>query len=60
MLLGLVPGLPRDWELLMRAFPPVARQTEQVVVAHLAVLMEEMWDTIKIFRHQHGGSWRPS
>ncbi len=36
---GLVLGLPQDRELLMLAFPLVARLTEQVVVAHLVVFM---------------------
>ncbi len=41
-LLGLVP-VPGGWEMLMLAFPSVACQTGQLVVAHLAMFIGEVW-----------------
>ena len=43
-LLGEIPGLPSDWELLMLAFPESPRLVESLVVAHLAVFVVELWE----------------
>jgi hypothetical protein len=42
-LVTLVPGLPSDVELLMLAFPAAPEAVERMVVAHVAVLVAELW-----------------
>jgi hypothetical protein len=43
-LVALVPGLPSDVELLMLAFPAAPMAVERMVVAHVAVLVAELWE----------------
>ncbi len=44
-LLAVVPGLPSGWELLMLFFPVCSASVESLVVAHLGVLVAELWET---------------
>ncbi len=40
------PGaITGGWEILMLAFPSVACQTGQLLVAHLAMFIGEMWES---------------
>jgi hypothetical protein len=49
-LLSLVPGFPSDRDLLWLAFPPCPLGTERLVVAHLGVLVAEIWETRSFLR----------
>jgi hypothetical protein len=49
-LVSLVPGLPADVELLMLAFPASPALVERMVVAHVAVLVAELWETRSCLR----------
>jgi hypothetical protein len=40
-LVGLLPGLPSDFDLIMLAFPAVPVAVERLVVAHLGVFVAE-------------------
>ncbi len=42
-LVFLVPGLPSDWDLLLLAFLVCLATVERLVVAHLGVLVAEIW-----------------
>jgi hypothetical protein len=49
-LVALVPGLPSDVELLMLAFPAAPVAVERMVVAHVAVLVAELWEARSCLR----------
>ncbi len=49
-LVALVPGLPSDVELLMLAFPAAPVAVERLVVAHVAVLVAELWEARSCIR----------
>jgi hypothetical protein len=49
-LLSLVPGFPSDRDLLWLAFPPCPLAVERLVVAHLGVLVAEIWETRSFLR----------
>jgi hypothetical protein len=49
-LLSLVPGFPSDRDLLWLAFPPCPLGTERLVVAHLGLLVAEIWETRSFLR----------
>jgi hypothetical protein len=49
-LLSLVPGFPSDRNLLWLAFPPCPLTVERLVVAHLGVLVAEIWETRSFLR----------
>jgi hypothetical protein len=44
-LVGLLPGLPSDFDLIMLAFPAVPVAVERLVVAHLGVFVAEWWES---------------
>jgi hypothetical protein len=44
-LVGLMPGLPSDLELLMLAFPAIPVTLERLVVAHLGVFVAKWWES---------------
>jgi hypothetical protein len=50
----LVPGLPSDVELPMLAFPVAV---ERVVVAHVAILVAELWESRSCLRQSPGVTW---
>jgi hypothetical protein len=49
-LLSLVPGFLSDRDLLWLAFPPCPLGTERLVVAHLGLLVAEIWETRSFLR----------
>jgi hypothetical protein len=40
----MVPGFPSDWEQLLLAFLACLAPAERLVVAHLGVLVSELWE----------------
>ena len=58
-LLSLVPGFPSDRDLLWLAFPPCPLAVERLVVAHLGVLVAEIWETGPSCGPPLVLSWRP-
>jgi hypothetical protein len=55
-LVTLVPGLPSDVELLMLAFPASPVAVERVVVAHVDVLVAELWESRSCLRPSSRGA----
>jgi hypothetical protein len=49
-LVGLMPGLPSDFKLLMLAFPAVPAAVERLMVAHLGVFVAEWWESRSLLR----------
>jgi hypothetical protein len=49
-LVGLLPGLPSDLELIMLAFPVAPVAVERLVVAHLGVFVAERWESHGLLR----------
>ncbi len=49
-LVGLLPGLPSDFELIMLAFPVAPVALERLVVAHLGVFVAEWWESRGLLR----------
>jgi hypothetical protein len=49
-LVGLMPCLPSDFELIMLAFPAVPVAVERLVVAHLGVFVAEWWESRGLLR----------
>jgi hypothetical protein len=49
-LLALVPGFPSDRDLLWLAFPPCPLGTERLVVAHIGLLVAEIWESRSFLR----------
>jgi hypothetical protein len=49
-LLSLVPGFPSDWNLRRLAFPSCPAAVERLVVAHLGVLVTEVWEARSFLR----------
>jgi hypothetical protein len=49
-LVGLLPGLPSDLELILLAFPVAPVAVERLVVAHLGVFVAEWWESRGLLR----------
>jgi hypothetical protein len=49
-LVGLLPGLPSDFELIMLAFFAALVAVERLVVAHLGVFVAEWWESHGLLR----------
>ncbi len=56
-LVGLLPGLPSDFDLIMLAFPAVPVAVERLVVAHLGVFVAEWISLVVHSAHRPGVIW---